>query len=153
MMMRIILPALLLLALAGPAQAKLYRWVDDAGITHFSDNPANVPPAKRGHAEVQGMPELNVVDSRVVSSGGSSLFDQKCGACHVAGYDADGERLPLLSRAYNPETGLKRTVEELASELRWAADGRYSDMPAVEVSDEDLEKIAGFLLQRATNGR
>lgn len=35
----------LLLALAGAAGAEIYRWTDDQGTTHYTDNLHSVPPA------------------------------------------------------------------------------------------------------------
>jgi len=46
-----VLPALaVLLILAGPAGADIYRWVDDQGTVHFTDELSNVPPAARKSA-------------------------------------------------------------------------------------------------------
>ena len=39
--------ALLVVCGAQTASAAIYRWVDDRGITHFSDRPEDVPPAFR----------------------------------------------------------------------------------------------------------
>ncbi len=37
---------LLLLLLAGTAQAQMYKWVDEKGVTHFSDTPPQSPNLK-----------------------------------------------------------------------------------------------------------
>lgn len=37
---------LLLLLLAGTAQAQMYKWVDEKGVTHFSDTPPQSPKLK-----------------------------------------------------------------------------------------------------------
>ena len=37
-----------------PALAQLYRWTDDAGKSHITDNPATIPPAYRDRARSSG---------------------------------------------------------------------------------------------------
>ncbi len=44
----------LLLALAGPAAAKTYVWIDDDGITHVTDDLSAVPPESRGRLVPEG---------------------------------------------------------------------------------------------------
>jgi len=36
---------------------EVYQWVDDRGVTHFTDDPGAVPDDYRNAAEVRGMPE------------------------------------------------------------------------------------------------
>lgn len=43
----------LLLACARPAAADIYRWVDEQGTIHFTDELSNVPPAARNSATLQ----------------------------------------------------------------------------------------------------
>ncbi len=45
-----VLSALLLLLLAGTAQAQMFKWVDEKGITHFSDTP---PQSTKIKAEIK----------------------------------------------------------------------------------------------------
>ncbi len=42
--------ALLFAAAAAPAQAQVYRWVDDKGEVHYTDSPEDIPAAKRKSA-------------------------------------------------------------------------------------------------------
>jgi hypothetical protein len=44
------------LALAGPASAEIYRWVDGEGVPHFSDRAEEVPPAFRDQLGALGEP-------------------------------------------------------------------------------------------------
>src|SRR5262249_54277576 len=37
-----------------PALAEVYRWTDDAGKTHLTDNPDTIPPAYRARARASG---------------------------------------------------------------------------------------------------
>ncbi|MBI2207404.1 MAG: aspartyl protease family protein [Candidatus Rokubacteria bacterium] len=40
------------LIVAGTATAQVYRWTDDAGVTHLSTNPDRIPPQHRGQVQV-----------------------------------------------------------------------------------------------------
>lgn len=40
-----------LLLLPSAVAADIYRWVDDAGTIHFTDEPANIPPSRRKEAD------------------------------------------------------------------------------------------------------
>jgi hypothetical protein len=42
----------LLMVLAGDVRADIYRWQDDAGTIHFTDDLSNVPAAYRGKAKL-----------------------------------------------------------------------------------------------------
>src|SRR5215475_6074135 len=37
-----------------PALAEVYRWTDDAGKIHLTDNPDSIPPAYRARARASG---------------------------------------------------------------------------------------------------
>lgn len=50
-MTRIVLAAALLLAGASPAAAALYRWVDAAGVTHYTSERNSIPEKYRGSAK------------------------------------------------------------------------------------------------------
>ena len=43
--------ALLLLALATPAAADIYRWEDEAGVLHFTDDLSSIPEKYRGRVQ------------------------------------------------------------------------------------------------------
>ena len=43
--------ALLFLALTAPALADIYRWVDEAGVIHFTDDPSSIPERNRRQAQ------------------------------------------------------------------------------------------------------
>ena len=36
-----------------PALAEVYRWTDDAGKVHLTDNPDTIPPAYRARARLR----------------------------------------------------------------------------------------------------
>jgi len=43
--------ALLLLAPTAPAVADIYRWEDEAGVLHFTDDPSSIPEKYRGRVQ------------------------------------------------------------------------------------------------------
>ncbi|MGE5189881.1 MAG: DUF4124 domain-containing protein [Gemmatimonadota bacterium] len=49
---RAVLAAALLVLAARPCAAEIYRWIDDQGTIHFTDELSTVPPAFRGKARV-----------------------------------------------------------------------------------------------------
>lgn len=51
-----VLAALLLLGIASPASAALYRWVDSAGVTHYTSDRASIPEKYRSAAQEIGHP-------------------------------------------------------------------------------------------------
>ena len=60
-----ILPALLLL-LALPAHAEIYKWVDDRGRTHFGEAP---PEKYRKSAAPVATPPVNTIEGKVLGKG------------------------------------------------------------------------------------
>ncbi|NIP99974.1 MAG: DUF4124 domain-containing protein [Nitrospinaceae bacterium] len=53
--MRVLFVLLLLLAFTQPAFAKIYKWVDDQGKMHFTNNPSDIPPDKRSTKKLKIM--------------------------------------------------------------------------------------------------
>ena len=47
---------LLIVAMAGPTWAELYRWTDGDGIAHYTADPASIPPEFRASATVTQAP-------------------------------------------------------------------------------------------------
>ncbi len=132
--------------------AKVFSWKDAAGVVHYTDNQANIPQAYRKKAEADELPELVVVDSGAKPAApltGAGVFANRCGKCHVAAYEDKGEKIALLEKAVDRRTRMVLSDIELAAVLKRAADGRYSDMPGMEISRDDLLTIARFLIGKA----
>ncbi len=55
MKIRILIYALGILFLAGPAAAKIYKWKDESGKTHFTDNPTSIP--KKYQKKLNAIPD------------------------------------------------------------------------------------------------
>ena len=56
--MRFILPVVILLAVLAPAShGEMYKWVDERGAVHFTDDVSNIPEKYRGDAETRKSPK------------------------------------------------------------------------------------------------
>jgi len=134
----------------GVAQAvEIYQWKDSVGITHFTDNAMNVPEKYRKKAKRK-------VSQLRISGGSGGEQDKpkgvgelawldKCVSCHTTGEDKK-DKLGLGALTVNQQTKFPATIADIVPQLRWAANGRMSGMPSVDVSDEELKKIAEFIL-------
>ena len=72
--------ALFLFALADPSFADIYRWEDEAGVIHFTDDPSGIPQKYRGKAKdilkeppAPGKPSLSTVGGSTPSPGAPSF--------------------------------------------------------------------------------
>ncbi len=86
-----------LLAASMPVYAAVYHWKDDAGLTHFTDNPMKVPEAYRNQ-------QMNIELVTGGTSGRSEkeIWDNQCASCHYMGYgNTDGKH--GLSTAFMDE--------------------------------------------------
>ncbi len=151
--MRALLLVLAAIAAASPAETgEVYRWRDAAGVVHFTDDPSKVPPGAR---PVRAHPENLIVmerpsgtDEAKGGADGEALFARRCAKCHVLFPEEDPKKEPLLEVLTDPDTHAPRPLEEVVKTFRWAADGRFSDMDDIEISDEDLRRIAQALRAR-----
>ena len=142
--------ALALIALALSAAAgEVYRWRDAAGVIHFTDDPSKVPPeAKPVRAHPERLIVLENPEAKQAPAGkdGAALFAQRCAKCHVLFPEEDPSKEPLADALLDAKTRAPRPLGEVVKTLRMAADGRFSDMDALEISDEELRRIARYLL-------
>lgn len=63
-------------ASTSPALAQLYRWTDDAGKIHITDNPATIPPAYRDRAR-SSPSEAPASDTNAAPPSGASSSPQR----------------------------------------------------------------------------
>lgn len=132
---------------------EIYQWTDDAGVAHFTDNPAAVPEKYRSNSARDIKPVESVKGAKgdgvqvTASSQGKQLWEQRCAACHD--YDHWGwkdDKLGLFREIIDRQSKYPKAEEEIFRRFRKAANGRLSDMPAVEVSDEELKSIIHYLV-------
>lgn len=132
--------------------ASFYQWKDEAGVTHFTDNPNMVPPKYRSKSQrdLSSFPALKSNASEPASrmSAKYKVWTEKCASCHHTG---KGERDGLIGLGpvtINSNTRFPETVKDLTKKLRFAANGRYSDMSTVDVTDDELRAIANYLMEK-----
>jgi len=146
--------ALALLALAGVLgstsvlAAKFYQWKDAAGITHFTDNPSNIP--KTARATPRNVGALGVVhtesENQTLQANGKKLWNAQCVSCHFEGQGRKGKLRGLGKFTVNQATHFPATSNEMLAKFRPAVEGRTTDMKRMTISDEDLLAIARYLL-------
>jgi hypothetical protein len=132
--------------------AEIYQWRDADGKLHFVDNPAKVPPEYR----VKSRRELNALQT-TTSVGVAAPFDKAegklkwesfCAACHFTGKEKERGKLDLSRLLINDATKFPATQKQVVWEFRRAANGSYSDMDKIEISDDELKSIAAYLLDK-----
>ncbi len=152
MMRGLVLLSAVCFAAASVALADIYRWKDDAGVLHVTNDPTKVPAGKLESAKIRSLRDVNVTTGGATSAGGRGVFEQKCGSCHLAGMDSTGDgeggdgKLAILPFLIDPESKLPMDKKAALERLSFAAEGRFSDMPAIDVAPEELDKIADYLL-------
>lgn len=126
---------------------RIYKWKDSAGIMHFTNNKANIPPQYR--VETKDMMALPSVGNKRLSKSdiGGSLWRARCASCHTAGVEKKKGLRPLASTVIDPSTRFARTEGRLLPILRQAVAGRTTDMKAMEISDADLLEISRYLIK------
>jgi hypothetical protein len=98
-------PALaLVLAAASPAWAALYRWVDAAGVIHYTSEADTIPPAFRSSAQALDHPSGREPEPSVSAAPGA-VVPVEAGAPVVVEAYLNGVALRLLV-----DTGAERTV-------------------------------------------
>jgi len=150
-MLRLMMGTVLMACCAvGVAHAvDIYQWKDAGGITHFTDNEMNVPEkyrkiAKRKISKLRVSGGSDGVQDKPIGLG-AVVWMGKCASCHTTGENKKG-KLGLGALAVNQQTRFPATIEEIVPQLRWAANGRMSDMPSLDVTDEELKQIAALIL-------
>lgn len=138
------------------AQAtQLYQWKDASGVTHFTDNPAQVPAQYRHNSQrdVEPLAGINPQTGPAAIGGdpGRKVWEGKCQACHM--YDSDGKeagRVGLFSYLVDPETKFPFSVDVVMGSIKKAVKGTGEGMPAVNVSNDELKALAEFLVHQVS---
>lgn len=146
----LVLGALLISMNSPITAAEVYKWTDSQGITHFTDSLNKVPLEYRSKKTIK----LPVYSSsakegtqRKKTPEKYKVWFDKCASCHIASGGADGEIVSLTGKTINKTSLFPKTVDALMEDLRFAVSGRWSDMSKVDVTDEELNVIAEYLLK------
>lgn len=59
--MRILVITVFCLALAAPVSAGMYKWTDEKGKIHFTDNPSRIPADSRNKKSMKKMKPSNLI--------------------------------------------------------------------------------------------
>lgn len=156
-LVRTVVLALAMLALpaTGAWAQRIYQWQDDAGVTHFTDDPGAVPLEYRGQGQRELEPLAGIGPSaganRASGGLGRRIWESKCAACHV--YDSDGTqqgRMGLRSYILNPQTKFPYPEARITDALRKGVRGTGEGMPAIEISDQEMKALVGFLVEQVS---
>jgi glutaredoxin len=112
--------ASLLLALAAPASAEIYRWVDSAGRVHFGDQPPG------DIDRVQQMPKQTLPDNAEVvklrqaaEKAPVTLYITDCGApCSQATALLQGRGIPFTTRQVDKDPEAVKALRQLTGQLQ-----------------------------------
>lgn len=131
----------------------IYQWRDEAGAIHFTDNPASVPADKReGSARVLPSPVSKQKKKQAsgrsqAASTGQDLWLNKCSSCHhLNGAGWKGDKLGLHPFVVDSSTGFPLTVDDIVRNFRYAVKGRTSNMPEIEISEDELSALAKYIV-------
>jgi hypothetical protein len=83
--------------------AQLYRWTDAGGVTHYTSDPASIPPPFRARAQEVGAPQARPPEA--APSLGSTVIPYAAGAPVLAAAAINGVPLRLIV-----DTGAERTL-------------------------------------------
>jgi hypothetical protein len=79
---------------------------------------------------------------------GKLKWEAFCAACHFTGKEKERGKLGLSRFMINDATRFPATQEQVVREFRRAANGSYSDMDDIEISDDELKLISAYLLDK-----
>lgn len=142
--------AVMALACGSAVSAEIYQWRDAGGRIHFVDDPSKVPAKYREKAKrnVDGLPAISSENTSkaAVEHEGKAKWEMYCAECHVAGQERERGKVSLFPVLIDSGTKYPVSRSRAVWEFRRAADGHYSDMDAIDISDEELGLIAEYLL-------
>lgn len=96
---------LFLLCLFSPSRGQIYRWVDQSGVTHFTDNPQNIPNDQKNSAEVFTPPQI------------TTYTEQEIGEVSVSSPGRDEMKESVQGRAESIED-LRGSIVTLKSQIK-----------------------------------
>ena len=123
--------------------AAVYKWRDDSGKLHITDNPANVPEKYR-ETHIINLKDLSP-SQKFTQSKGEKLWDQNCKSCHFIGTNSRGNGLqPFGARFLTSPMSIEDFVPALRHEIT-----QNSEMEMVNVNDDELTEIGKYIIKEA----
>jgi len=143
------LTLLLFILISAPAWAgMIYKWRDNDGNIHYTDNPANIP-LQQEQIEERKIEAPTVVEGskkKLEVANGSMLWKDKCSSCHfITANPTDEYRRQISTSLLTEDT----TVDSLAAKLIEVVKLRPGDMNNTTITETEAKAIATYLLQEA----
>ncbi|PSQ91483.1 MAG: glutaredoxin family protein [Proteobacteria bacterium SW_6_67_9] len=135
--------AFVAVVIAPLAQGEVYRWVDDDGTVHFSDE----PPLQDGEAERVELPEINTAESVDVDAVGETAAAGG-GAGEVIMYSASWCGYCDKARAYFQANDIPFTEYDVEDSRKGRQDYADMDTDSVPVILIDDKRMVGFSAER-----
>jgi len=133
----------MLSAMYHPAQADtIYQWVDEMGVTHYSDTPLD--PASESLELTKGL--ANDPSSKPeATSIGSEIWQNQCSKCHHMGlkFNADGLR-GLPETMIRPVLPMDKLIDRLQEALT-----SVDEMAEIKLNDDEVKSLAEFITRSA----
>ncbi len=132
-----------MLAAPGFAHAdKIYQWVDEMGVTHFSDTPKD--SASQTVEFTKGL--ANTPASKPEAGGsGSEIWQNVCSKCHHVGLKFNDEGLRGLPETMiRPVLPMGKLVQRLGEAL-----SSVDEMADIKLTDEEITSLAEFITRSA----
>jgi len=125
----------------------VFKWTDEAGALHFTDNKSNVPLEQANvkiiHVKAGRVSKKN--DLKVGVLNGEKTWDKMCASCHYIKFQAPGaglRQLPFNIRDSSLDP------EEMAKRLKASLTLRAGDMGDIKLSDGDTKAVGEYILSR-----
>ena len=128
---------------------KMYTWVDELGVTHFTDNLFNVPLQYRNEPveELEDFAEAKA-NGGASPKGGNAIWVDKCSMCHILD-DETNAGLISLSTFLTDESGRNVPDPQLLSMgLSDALDKKHDKLLFDGLSKGDVNNLGAFLSKR-----
>jgi len=123
--------------------AAVYKWRDDSGKLHITDNPANVPEKYR-ETHIINLKDLSP-SQKFIQSKGETLWNNNCKSCHFIGTRSQGDgSQPFGARFLIPQVSIEDFVSTLRHEIT-----QNSEMEMVNVNDDELTEIGKYIIKEA----
>lgn len=151
---------LCLLLLPQVAFGDIFRWEDEGGTVHFTDDPTNIPPGRRGKAKIvirevprepvpSGSPPANAVTSPAAPHPSSpAISKEEAAAANARERNSISSRLNQLKAKISAKENLIKSVEKRGTPANQASGNRAIDPGDMELYrkykkelPEDMERL------------
>ena len=127
----------------------IYKWVDNEGRTHFTDNKANIPLKQNNYEQRKlkdtAPPKEETKPDVANLALGKNIWESTCNECHFIGPNYENSLLRRLpQKLLNPDISLEDMTKSLAASLEL----RSGDMNDIKLSEIETKSVAKYILER-----